>query len=89
MAYITDVKTIPAQELSKLSNLDVLIITSLRKKEHFSHMNCDESVAMINILKPRRAYLTHISHNFGLHQKENARLPDGIQLAYDGLTLRV
>jgi phosphoribosyl 1,2-cyclic phosphate phosphodiesterase len=86
-AYLTDVKTIPDKEKKKLTNLDILVLTTLRKEEHLSHMNLDEALKMVDELKPRMAYLNHLSHRFGLHAKEELLLPDNVRIAYDGLTL--
>jgi len=88
-AYLTDVKTIPKEEKTKLKNLEVLIINALRKETHISHLNLDEAVDLINELKPKRAYLTHLSHRFGLHAEEEPDLPDNILIGYDGLQINV
>ncbi|MBN1950661.1 MAG: MBL fold metallo-hydrolase [Bacteroidales bacterium] len=86
-AYLTDVKTIPEEELDKLAGLEVLVITTLRKEEHISHMNLEEALAAIDLLKPKKAYLTHLSHRFGLHATEERELPENVRIAYDGLSL--
>ena len=62
LAYFTDVKTIPKQEFYKLRDLDVLVINSLRIEEHYSHLNLNGALEIISKIKPKRAYLTHISH---------------------------
>ncbi len=85
-AYLTDVKTIPDEEKEKLLDLDILIINALRKEEHISHMNLSEALDLINEVKPKIAYLTHLSHSFGLHAYEELKLPSGIKIAYDGLS---
>ena len=86
-AYLTDVKTVPEEEMPKLEGLDVLVITALRKEEHISHMNLEEALSLINRLKPGKAYLTHLSHRFGLHAVEEKLLPDNVRIAYDGLKI--
>lgn len=88
-AYLTDLKSIPEQEKTKLQNLDCLVITALRKEPHISHMNLDEALECIEELKPRKAYLTHISHKFGLHAEESPLLPEHVEIAYDGLKLEL
>lgn len=85
--YLTDVKTIPDKELKKLEDLDVLVINALRKKEHFTHLNLEEALTIIKKLKPKKAYLTHLSHDFGLHAIEEKLLPQNVAIAYDGLVL--
>ena len=83
-AYITDAKTISESEKNKLKKLDVLIINSLRIKEHLSHFNLEEALSLINELKPKEAILTHISHFMGLHDEVQKKLPKNISLAFDG-----
>ncbi len=85
MAYITDAKTIAAEEKAKLKGLDVLVINALRIQEHISHFNLAEAIAFVKELAPKRAYFTHISHLMGLHSKVSETLPDGIFLAHDEL----
>jgi phosphoribosyl 1,2-cyclic phosphate phosphodiesterase len=89
IAYLTDIKTIPENEKIKLKDLDILIINALRKEEHISHLNLQEALNLINELKPKRAYLTHLSHRFGLHATEEVLLPSNVKIAYDGLKLIV
>jgi phosphoribosyl 1,2-cyclic phosphate phosphodiesterase len=83
LAYITDAKTIPAGERDKLRGCDVLVLNALRKEPHVSHLNLEEALALVEDLKPRRAFLTHISHFMGKHA--DLQLPPHVQLAYDGL----
>lgn len=87
MAYITDAKTVTEQEKGKLQNLDVLVVNALRLEEHATHFNLDEALAFIRELKPKKAYLTHISHFLGFHEKVSKELPANVYLAYDGLIL--
>lgn len=89
IAYLTDVKTIATQEIEKLRDLDILVINCLREKEHSTHLNLEEALALIDIIKPKKAYLTHISHHFGFHAQVEEKLPKHVFLAYDGLTLTV
>lgn len=88
-AYITDANLIPAQEMEKLQGLDILILNALRKESHISHFNLEQALEIIDQLKPKKAYLTHISHQFGLHAEEEALLPHNVFLAYDGLELQL
>jgi phosphoribosyl 1,2-cyclic phosphate phosphodiesterase len=85
--YLTDFKTIEEKEKNKLENLDILVIVALRKKEHVSHITLDEALALIDEVKPRRAYLIHMSHDIGLHRHIQAELPENVFLAYDGLEI--
>lgn len=86
-AYVTDAKTIPEEEKEKLRDLDVLVLNGLRYKDHFAHFTVDEALAMIKELKPRRAYLTHFCHEIGKHCDFEARLPEGVKAAFDGLVI--
>ncbi len=88
-AYITDANRIPAEEMHKLEHLDVLILNALRKETHISHFNLEEALAIIHKIKPKKAYLTHISHQLGLHAEEETLLPKNVFLAYDGLELQL
>lgn len=83
LAYLTDLKTIPEEEYGKLQNLDVLVINALRPKEHISHQNLPEALEQIRKINPRRAYLTHISHHFGLHAVVEKTLPPNVFIAFD------
>ncbi len=87
IAYITDIKTISEEEKKKLSNLDTLIVTGLRKEVHSTHFNLDEALAFIAELNPKKAYLTHISELLGLHDEVEKELPENVFLAYDGLKI--
>ncbi|WP_233890371.1 MBL fold metallo-hydrolase, partial [Tenacibaculum piscium] len=87
IAYLTDIKTISEEEKKKLTNLDILIVTSLRKEVHATHFNLEESLAFIDEIKPKKAYLTHISELLGLHEEVEKELPENVFLAYDGLKI--
>jgi len=88
-AYLTDVKTIKNKEINKLDNLEVLVINALRIEEHYSHFNLEQALEFINIVKPKKAYLTHISHMLGFHDDVQKLLPKNIFLAYDGLEITI
>lgn len=85
LAYITDANHIALEELAKLDGLKVLVLNALRKEKHFSHYSLPEALEVIGEVKPERAFLTHISHEMGLHAEVAAELPDGVALAYDNL----
>lgn len=85
-AYLTDIKTIDEVELEKLKQLDVLVISALRIEEHLSHLHLSAALGIVEKLKPRKAYLTHISHQMGLHNEVALLLPTNVEIAYDGLS---
>lgn len=89
MAYITDANYIAPQEMEKLRGLDVLVINALRQEKHFSHYSLPEALDVIRQLQPRRAYLTHLSHEMGLHADVQRLLPSGVYLAYDNLQIDI
>lgn len=89
IAYLTDVKWVSEEEKKKLTNLEVLVVTGLRKEPHFSHFNIEEALHFIKEIKPKKAYLTHISELLGLHEKVSKELPKNVFLAYDGLKINI
>lgn len=89
IGYITDASFIAETELNKLKGLDVLVINALRKEEHYSHFNLDQALKVIDMLQPKRAYLTHMSHRMGKYTELSERLPDNVFAGYDGLTITV
>lgn len=86
-AYLTDVKTIDTVEIEKLKNLKVLVVNALREEHHFSHFNLQEALDFIALVKPEKAYLTHISHVMGFHEEVQQKLPENVFLAYDNLEI--
>lgn len=89
MAYITDANHMEEEEMEKLRGLKVLVINALRKEKHFSHYCLPEALEVIERLCPERAFLTHISHEMGLHAEVDAELPKGVSLAYDNLEVEI
>ena len=85
--YLTDVKTIADVEQQKLKNLDILVLSALRIDSHPNHLNLEEALEMIEKLKPKKAYFTHISHLMGFHDEVSKNLPSNVFLAYDTLTV--
>jgi len=64
-----------------------LVINGLRKQKHISHFALSEALELVNEMKPKRAFITHISHQMGFHKEVEAELPANVVLAYDGLVL--
>jgi phosphoribosyl 1,2-cyclic phosphate phosphodiesterase len=88
-SYITDAKTIPEEELEKIEGSKILVINALRKTTHISHFNLEEALQIIERIKPRKAYLIHLSHLMGLHGELEKDLPENVEIAYDGLTIEI
>ncbi len=87
LCYITDVNFISEEEKEKIKGCRILILSALRREKHISHFTLAEALELIEEIKPEKAYLTHISHQLGLHEEVSEELPDNVFLAYDGLKL--
>lgn len=87
-AYITDASQIPDSTAGMLAGLDVLVVNALRRKPHPTHFNLEGALEAIRRVRPARAYLTHISHEFD-HAALTRELPRGVEPAHDGLSLEV
>jgi phosphoribosyl 1,2-cyclic phosphate phosphodiesterase len=87
-AYLTDFSKVPDSSKELLRGLDDFILDALRYVPHPMHSTVDQSLGLVKELKPRRAWFTHICHDLG-HEETNARLPENVRLAYDGLKLEV
>ena len=86
LAYITDAKEIPAASLDLLRDLDVLVLNALRERGHPTHLSFSDAVDIIQTVQPRRAFLVHLSHETS-HIDAARLLPDGIEIAWDGLVV--
>jgi len=87
-AYLTDASTLPETSLAGLKGIDVLVLDGLRPDPHPTHFSFDEAVATARRIGARQTYLIHVTHAVR-HAEANRRLPNDVQLAYDGLTLKV
>ncbi len=86
-AYITDANYIPEESKELLYGVKYLVINALRKEKHISHFSLREAIDFIREISPKKAFITHISHQMGLHTEVSKELPPEIMLAYDGLSL--
>jgi phosphoribosyl 1,2-cyclic phosphate phosphodiesterase len=86
--YITDANRMEETEKDKIKGSKTLVINALRHKKHLSHFTLDEAIDLVQELNVPQAYFTHISHQLGKHQQINSELPNGVELAYDGMRLR-
>ena len=87
-AYLTDCNRIPGESLALVEGVDILVLDALRDEPHETHFTLGEAVAAARQIAPQRAYFTHMTHDLP-HAKTNARLPEGVELAYDGLVLDI
>jgi phosphoribosyl 1,2-cyclic phosphate phosphodiesterase len=85
--YITDANKIEESEKAKIKGSEVIVVNALRKEAHISHFTLAEAIELLEELKPKKAYLTHISHLLGKHNEVQKELPDFIEIAFDGLVL--
>ena len=88
-SYITDANFISDSEKEKLKGSKVLVLNALRKSEHISHFTLDQAVAIAQEIGAEQTYLIHMSHQMGLHSDIDQELPEGINLAYDGLAVNL
>lgn len=87
--YITDANHVEEAEKQKIRGSKVLVVNALRKQKHISHYTLEEAIDLVNELQIPEAWLTHISHQMGLHAEVEAELPENIHLAYDRLKLKM
>ena len=87
-AYLTDFSSIPDESKALLGDMDDLILDALRHTPHPMHSTVEQSLALVEELRPRRAWFTHIAHELA-HEETNKRLPENVNLAYDGLSFEV
>ncbi|MDR1975304.1 MAG: MBL fold metallo-hydrolase [Bacteroidales bacterium] len=87
--YLTDVKFISSDSLEKIRGAHTLVINALRGWQHPSHLSLPEALTIIEQVKPKQAYLTHISHRLGLYDDVVKQLPENVLPAYDGLEITV
>ena len=87
--YLTDVNFVSDDELQKVMGAEVLIISALRKEKHHSHFTLSEAIEFSNWVGAEKTYITHISHQMGLHTEVEKELPPNVYLGYDNLILKV
>ena len=85
--YITDANYISEAEKEKIKGSKTLVLNALRKEKHISHFTLEEAIELAQEIGADKTYFTHISHQLGLHERVSKELPDGIELAYDGLKI--
>jgi len=88
LAYLTDHSEVPPAALAQLDGLDVLFLDALRHKPHPTHSTVDQSLKIVEQVRPRRAFFTHICHDLR-HERTEELLPPHVRLAHDGLEVEV
>ncbi len=86
-SYLTDANSIKQEELEKMRGSKVIVLNALRKEKHISHFTLEEAIDIISDLEPEQGYITHISHQMGLHEEVSKLLPNNIALAEDGIKI--
>lgn len=89
LGYITDAKVVPDDTVEAMKGVDTLVINALRHKPHISHITLDEALEVISRIKPRVAYLTHMSHDMGRYAEVAPTLPENVFLAVDDLKIHI
>lgn len=87
-AYLTDCNRIPDEAWPLVDGIDTLVLDALRDKPHTTHFTVAEALDVVRRIAPRRTCFTHMGHDLG-HAETSARLPAGVELAYDGLVLDI
>lgn len=87
LAYCTDVSAVPTESWARLRGLRTLVLDCLRERKHPTHLTIEEAVQIAAEVGAERTYFVHMSHELP-HEATNARLPENMRLAYDGLELR-
>lgn len=87
-AYFTDVSRVPDETIEALCGVEFLITSALRHKPHSTHMSLGEAIELVNRIRPRQAYFTHMCHDLE-HEDTNRELPPGMALLYDGQSFEV
>lgn len=87
--YITDANFISEEEKEKIKGSKIIVVNALRREEHISHYTLAEAVNLLKEFNPEKAYLTHISHQMGLHEAVSKELPSFVEIAYDGLEIEI
>lgn len=88
LAYLTDCSGIPTASIERLTGVELLILGALRHKPHPTHFSIEQAVQASRTISPKRTILTHLGHNLD-YEKDDSLLPEGIELAYDGLVVEL
>ena len=86
LAYFTDCACVPETAREAARGAEILVLGALRDTPHPTHMNFSQAIETAEAIAPGATYLVHLSHEVS-HSKKQTELPEGCQLAYDGLRL--
>lgn len=89
-AYITDASALPAETMERIAQVEVLVLSALRKQEkHFAHFTLGEALEVVKKIRPGRTYFTHLSLGMGFHDETQSELPQDVFLGYDRLEIEI
>jgi phosphoribosyl 1,2-cyclic phosphate phosphodiesterase len=88
IAYLSDCKAVPPEVAAQIAGVDTIILDALRHREHPTHMNVTEALAVAREIGARETWLTHLCHEL-MHEELEPTLPPGVRIAYDGLKLHL
>lgn len=88
VAYLTDCKSVPEAVCAQVEGVEHLVVDALREAQHPSHMTVGEALQVVERVRPKQAWFTHLCHDL-CHAELEAKLPEGVRVAYDGLKLEV
>jgi hypothetical protein len=89
LAYITDCKTIDDEQVERIKHIPLLVVNALHRRDHHSHMNLEQALALVEKVQPGRTFFIHMSEYMGFHEEVNAQLPPNVRLAYDTQVVHV
>ena len=88
LAYLTDAKRVPDEVIEAVRDVEVAVLDALRPKEHWTHMSTGEAIEAAGKIGAKHTFLTHLTHYYD-HDIDQANLPEGVRLAWDGLKVSV
>lgn len=88
LAYVVDCDDVPPAAIARLGGLRTLVLDCVQRRPHKTHLYLEKSIAIAERIGAKETYFTHLGHDFDFRRKTMERLPKGIKLAYDGLTLK-